>query len=195
MHGAFDYAAPEILLNNRCVTCCCLHTIVWSGVSFTLFAAWSLKLAACQYSYFKVPNTSQCTPYNDSVPHFCLSGCVHLHSMLAEPVTLVCLLPNAAERRHKIPLWAHVVHIRHDPSMLYHPQQKLLEVCSHILQKPWEPSWLVCRCNEKADIYSYGVLLWELIMQEPPRRGDMRDTEVWLSPCQLWHLAASWLDL
>ena len=30
-----------------------------------------------------------------------------------------------------------------------------------------------CRSNEKADIYSYGVLLWELIKQESPVRGHM----------------------
>jgi len=35
-----------------------------------------------------------------------------------------------------------------------------------------------CRCNEKADIFSYGVVLWEIITQEPPRRGHLRDLEV-----------------
>ncbi len=35
-----------------------------------------------------------------------------------------------------------------------------------------------CRCNEKADIFSYGVVLWEIITQEPPRRGHLRDLKV-----------------
>ncbi len=35
-----------------------------------------------------------------------------------------------------------------------------------------------CRCNEKADLFSYGVLLWEMITQEPPRRGHLRDLKV-----------------
>ncbi|KAL0053929.1 hypothetical protein WJX82_001314 [Trebouxia sp. C0006] len=34
------------------------------------------------------------------------------------------------------------------------------------------------RCNEKADIFSYGVVLWEIITQEPPRRGHLRDLKV-----------------
>ena len=35
-----------------------------------------------------------------------------------------------------------------------------------------------CRCDEKADIFSYGVLLWELITQQHPRRGCLRDLQV-----------------
>lgn len=34
------------------------------------------------------------------------------------------------------------------------------------------------RCNEKADIFSYGVLLWEIITQEAPRRGHLLDFKV-----------------
>jgi len=36
----------------------------------------------------------------------------------------------------------------------------------------------VCRCNEKADIFSYGVVLWEIITQETPQRGTLRDIRV-----------------
>ncbi len=35
-----------------------------------------------------------------------------------------------------------------------------------------------CRCDEKADIFSYGVVLWELITQQHPRRGCLRDFQV-----------------
>ena len=36
----------------------------------------------------------------------------------------------------------------------------------------------VCRCNEKADIFSYGIVLWEIITQETPQRGTLRDIQV-----------------
>ena len=35
-----------------------------------------------------------------------------------------------------------------------------------------------CRCDERADVFSLGVVLWELITQEPPRRGMLRDIMV-----------------
>ncbi len=38
-----------------------------------------------------------------------------------------------------------------------------------------------CRCDEKADIFSYGVVVWELITQQPPRRGRLRELQVLLS--------------
>ena len=31
------------------------------------------------------------------------------------------------------------------------------------------------KCNEVADIFSFGVLLWELVTGEMPRRGKLRD--------------------
>lgn len=31
------------------------------------------------------------------------------------------------------------------------------------------------KCNEVADIFSFGVLLWELVTCENPRRGKLRD--------------------
>lgn len=34
------------------------------------------------------------------------------------------------------------------------------------------------RCDERADVFSLGVVLWELITQEPPRRGMLRDIMV-----------------
>ncbi len=36
----------------------------------------------------------------------------------------------------------------------------------------------VRRCNEKADIFSYGIVLWEIITQETPQRGTLRDIQV-----------------
>lgn len=38
-----------------------------------------------------------------------------------------------------------------------------------------------CRCDEKADIFSYGVVLWELITEQHPRRGCLRELQVLLS--------------
>ena len=38
--------------------------------------------------------------------------------------------------------------------------------------------WRLCRCGPKADIYSYGVLLWELVTQEMPIRGAQRTPKV-----------------
>ena len=44
--------------------------------------------------------------------------------------------------------------------------------------------WLCThRCKEAADIYSYGVVLWEIITQETPQRGNLRDIEVSLECC------------
>lgn len=37
---------------------------------------------------------------------------------------------------------------------------------------------LCFRCNEKADIFSYGIVLWEIITQETPQRGTLRDIQV-----------------
>ncbi|DBA88396.1 TPA: hypothetical protein ACH3X2_004890 [Trebouxia sp. C0005] len=34
------------------------------------------------------------------------------------------------------------------------------------------------KCNEKADIFSYGIVLWEIITQETPQRGTLRDIQV-----------------
>ncbi len=31
------------------------------------------------------------------------------------------------------------------------------------------------RCSEKVDLFSYGVILWELITGEPPARGRLRN--------------------
>ena len=35
-----------------------------------------------------------------------------------------------------------------------------------------------CRSDQRADIFSYGVVLWELITQERPERGALRDFKV-----------------
>lgn len=34
------------------------------------------------------------------------------------------------------------------------------------------------RCDERADVFSLGVVLWELVTQEYPRRGHLRDVKV-----------------
>ena len=47
-----------------------------------------------------------------------------------------------------------------------------------------------CRCDERADVFSLGVVLWELITQEPPRRGMLRDIMV---PTPLHHIAVALL--
>ncbi|KAL0046841.1 hypothetical protein WJX82_011234 [Trebouxia sp. C0006] len=31
-------------------------------------------------------------------------------------------------------------------------------------------------CSEKADIFSYGVILWEVVTHEQPTRGGLRDS-------------------
>ena len=41
------------------------------------------------------------------------------------------------------------------------------------------------KCNEVADIFSFGVLLWELVTGEMPRRGKLRDLR--LGSCQQHH--------
>ena len=40
----------------------------------------------------------------------------------------------------------------------------------------------MCRSDQSADIFSYGIVVWELITQEPPKRGVLRDFRV-STPC------------
>ena len=52
--------------------------------------------------------------------------------------------------------------------------------------------WLCThRCKEAADIYSYGVVLWEIITQETPQRGNLRDIEVSFECCACFACFAS----
>lgn len=44
------------------------------------------------------------------------------------------------------------------------------------------------RCDERADVFSLGVVLWELITHEPPRRGQLRDIKV---PLVFHHIVRS----
>lgn len=57
------------------------------------------------------------------------------------------------------------------------PDIEQLEVCQGSLHVS-DSSANTCRCDEKADIFSYGVVLWELITQQHPRRGCLRDPQV-----------------
>ena len=48
------------------------------------------------------------------------------------------------------------------------------------VQKVLDADACMCRCDERADIFSYGVVLWELITQEQARRGHLREFQVWI---------------
>ncbi len=54
----------------------------------------------------------------------------------------------------------------------------------------------VRRVNEKADCFSYGVVLWEIATQERPLRGQLRDLRC--APpagCQVWRVRAQVLEI
>jgi len=60
---------------------------------------------------------------------------------------------------------------------LRHTETEQHELCTGSLPLT-DSSSDSCRCDEKADIFSYGVVLWELITQEHPRRGRLRELQV-----------------
>ena len=48
--------------------------------------------------------------------------------------------------------------------------------CVYQLVQNKVPSWYAGRfCSGKADIFSYGVILWEIVTHEQPTRGGLRD--------------------
>ena len=55
--------------------------------------------------------------------------------------------------------------------------QTVLQEC-HDLEPSVTRFVVIHRCNEKADIFSYGIVLWEIITQETPQRGTLREIQV-----------------
>ena len=68
--------------------------------------------------------------------------------------------------------------------------QRCCQLAYQLLPRPWALPSPFCRaapemlwgqrCSEKADIYSYGILLWEICSGEQPLRGQLRDVR-WVS--------------
>lgn len=53
-----------------------------------------------------------------------------------------------------------------------------------------------CRSDQRADIFSYGVVVWELITQEHPQRGMLRPLQVITIPSwQDWYLLTFFIYL
>lgn len=59
-------------------------------------------------------------------------------------------------------------------------QKSYLSVLSGLGTLAWSAPEVLAgrRCSEKADIYSFGVLLWEIVCGEGPVRGQMRAPRV-----------------
>lgn len=97
----------------------------------------------------------------------------HTHGVLHRDIKSANVLLSKAHDQAKIcdVGLAHIIGTTGNISSANQPMQGTFAYCS--------PEMLFNkRCREAADIYSFGVVLWEIITQETPQRGNLRDLEV-----------------